>query len=350
MRVLIVTVQVPFVRGGAEAHAASLLAALRDAGADAEIVALPFKWYPPERLLEQILACRLFDLSEVQGHKIDRVIGLRFPAYYVPHDQKVLWILHQHRPAYDQWEAGDSDLLGYPNGRAVRDAIIAADKRLLPEARKLFANSRNVADRLMRYCGIHSEPLYHPPPGCAGLRNLGDESFFYFPSRLDRMKRHELVIRALGFCSADIRLVISGQSGESGIADSLQKLARDLDVDGRIKWLGEVPQERKVDLYSRCTGVIYPPRDEDYGYVTLEAMLSAKPVITCFDSGGVLEFVTDERNGLVVVPTPEALGRAMDRVWSGRPWAAQLGAAGRHIYGELGISWESVTRRLLDAA
>ena len=42
-------------------------------------------------------------------------------------------------------------------------------------------------------------------------------------------------------------------------------------------------------------GVIFPPLDEDYGYVTLEAMLAAKPVITCTDSGGPLEFVGASR-------------------------------------------------------
>ena len=50
MRILIATTQVPFVRGGAEAHAEGLLKALRDAGHEAEIVAVPFKWYPPEKI------------------------------------------------------------------------------------------------------------------------------------------------------------------------------------------------------------------------------------------------------------------------------------------------------------
>ena len=52
MRVLIATVQVPFVRGGAEMHAEGLQAALMAAGHQVEQIKLPFEWYPPERILD----------------------------------------------------------------------------------------------------------------------------------------------------------------------------------------------------------------------------------------------------------------------------------------------------------
>jgi hypothetical protein len=57
MRVVVATAQVPFIRGGAEILAEGLRHALRAQGHEAEIVAIPFKWYPPERVLEQVLAC-----------------------------------------------------------------------------------------------------------------------------------------------------------------------------------------------------------------------------------------------------------------------------------------------------
>ena len=101
MRIVIATVQVPFVRGGGEMLADGLEAALLAAGHDVETVRLPFKWYPPERIPEHVLAARLFDLTESSGSRIDRMIGLRFPAYLLPHPNKVLWILHQYRTAYD---------------------------------------------------------------------------------------------------------------------------------------------------------------------------------------------------------------------------------------------------------
>src|SRR5437773_2205296 len=128
MRILIATVQVPFVRGGAEVLAEGLRDALHREGHQAEIVAIPFKWYPPERILDQMLACRLLDLTESSGTPVDRVIGLKFPAYLIPHPNKVLWIVHQHRSAYDLWDHPLGDLINFPNGVQVRDAIRLADQ------------------------------------------------------------------------------------------------------------------------------------------------------------------------------------------------------------------------------
>ena len=206
MRVLIATVQVPFVRGGAEMHAEGLQAALTAAGHDAELVSLPFKWYPPERIVEHILATRLLDVTESSGTTIDRVIGLKFPAYFLPHPNKVLWVLHQHRAAYDFWGGELSDLTHFPNGEAVRDAIRAADESFIPEARAVYANSRNVASRLKRYCGIDSEPLYHPPPFAERFHAAPAEDFLYLPSRINRSKRQLLAIEALGLCREPVRV------------------------------------------------------------------------------------------------------------------------------------------------
>jgi hypothetical protein len=108
VRILIATVQVPFVRGGAEVVAEGLRQAFIAEGHDAEIAAIPFKWHPPERIPEHMLACRLLDLSETSGSRIDRVIGLKFPAYLVNHPNKTFWLLHQHRPAYDLWDSDPS--------------------------------------------------------------------------------------------------------------------------------------------------------------------------------------------------------------------------------------------------
>jgi glycosyltransferase involved in cell wall biosynthesis len=346
MRVLIATVQVPFVRGGAEMHAAGLQAALTAAGHEAELVALPFKWYPPERILDQILAARLFDLTESSGTTIDRVIGLRFPAYLIPHPNKVLWILHQYRAAYDLWGGDLCDLMHFPNGREVRDAIAAADNAFIPEAIAIYANSRNVANRLKRFNGIDAQPLYHPPPGADLFRSAPAEDFLYLPSRINRTKRQLLIVEALALCREPVRVRLSGLSDDAGYKTEIGERIRTLGLGDRIDWQDSVSDEEKRDLYARCLGVIFPPVDEDYGYVTLEAMLASKPVITCSDSGGPLEFVRDAETGLVVEPTAESLAGAMDRLWSDRPSAAKWGRAARERYEAHDITWDRVVATL----
>ncbi|MDX6611479.1 MAG: hypothetical protein QOD75_665 [Blastocatellia bacterium] len=347
MRILIATTHVPFIRGGAEAHAEGLRNALVGAGHEAEIVAVPFKWYPPEKILEHMLACRLLDLTEVAGLPVDLLIGLKFPAYLIPHPRKVLWILHQFRTAYELWDHPLGDLIFSPNGQEVRDAIREADRRIIGQASKVFANSVNVAARLQEYCGINSTPLYHPPPHAEQFFSAAPEDYFFFPSRLCLPKRQALVLEALALTSAAVRVRFAGTADNPAYASELKALARKLRVHDRVEWLGQISEEAKRDLYARARGILYPPIDEDYGYVTLEAMLAARPVITCTDSGGPLEFVRDGETGLIAGPTPEELSAAMERLWQNPGQAREMGAAGRALYDGLGISWEEVVRKLL---
>ena len=346
MRLLIATVQVPFVRGGAEMLADGLSEALTAAGHEAEMVRLPFKWYPPERLLEQVLAARLFDLTESSGTAIDRVIGLRFPAYLLPHPNKVLWLLHQYRTAYDLWGTELCELMHAPNGEEVRDAIRAADKAFIPEAHARYTISTNVASRLKAFSGIDAEALYHPPPAAALLRSAPAEDFLFLPSRFNRTKRQLLIVEALALCREPVRVRFSGLADDAAYAREIRDRIDALALTGRVDWLDSISDEAKSDLYARCLGVVFAPIDEDYGYVTLEAMLARKPVITCSDSGGPLEFVRDGETGLVVEPTAGALAGAMDKLWDDRATAARWGEAGRERYDRLDISWERVVATL----
>lgn len=347
MRILIATVQVPFIRGGAEIHAEGLRDALLQAGHEVEILAIPFKWYPPEKILDHMLACRLLDVTEVAGTRVDRLIGLRFPAYLIPHPNKVLWILHQHRTAYDLWDHTLSDLVHYPNGSQVRDAIEQADRKLIPEARAVFANSQNVAQRLKRYCDIDAAPLYHPPPNAEKFYSSSAEDYLFFPSRLCIPKRQELALEALALTRSPVRLCFAGTSDHPDYTDKLQSLARKLRVQKRVEWLGGIGEDEKLARYASALAIVYPPVDEDYGYVTLESMLASKPLITCRDSGGPLEFVLDRQTGIIAEPTPASLAAAFDFVWENRGEAEAWGRAGRARYESLNLSWPNVVQKLL---
>src|ERR687883_1443206 len=163
MRIAVCAPQVPFERGGAEIFADDLVAELRAREHDVDLVTVPFKWYPGERVLSQAFLWRLLDLSEVDGRPIDLVIATKFPSYAVRHPNKVVWLLHQFRQAYelDRTELGQFGEAA--EDRALRRAVQRFDRVALAEARKLFATSRNVADRLERSTGLSAEVLPHPP-------------------------------------------------------------------------------------------------------------------------------------------------------------------------------------------
>jgi glycosyltransferase involved in cell wall biosynthesis len=347
MRIVIATTQVPFVWGGAEILAEGLLQALRKEGHTAEIVAIPFKWYPPERILDHMLASRLLDITESMGTPVDRVIGLKFPAYFMPHPNKVLWVLHQHRTAYDLWDHALSDLIRFPNGLQIRHAIRAADARLLPEAKKIFTISSNVSRRLKEYCGIYSTPLYHPPQHAEHFYCAPAEDYVFFPSRIAPLKRQALVLEALAETQQAVRVRFAGSAEHPAYAAELEAQAQRLNISHRVEWLGPVTEEAKRRQYASALGIVYPPLDEDYGYVALEALLASKPLLTCTDAGGPLEFVCPGETGLVAEPTPAALAAAMDELWEDRQRARAMGKAGRALYHSQQINWSTVVQRLL---
>ena len=75
--------------------------------------------------------------------------------------------------------------------------------------------------------------------------------------------------------------------------------------------------------------------------------MAQKPVITATDSGGPLEFVHNELNGLVVDPQPEALAAALDQLHRDRQGSREMGRRGRESLLARDISWANVVERLL---
>jgi glycosyltransferase involved in cell wall biosynthesis len=348
MRVVIASVQVPFVRGGAEFLAEGLLRAIVAAGHTAEIVTVPFRDGPQEstRMLDQAIACRLLDLTYAGGTSIDRLIGLKFPAYLIPHTNKVLWILHQYRSVYDQWD-NQHGLSRSPSGLMLRNTIRRMDSALLPESREIFTISKRVSERLMQYCGINSEPLYPPLAQPDLFYSSSDEGYLFYPSRIGPSKRQNLVLHALAKTRSDVKIVFAGSPETAADGVVFEQTLRSLGLEHRVTSLGWVSEQAKADLYARCLGVVFAPLDEDYGYITLEAMQSSKPVLTCSDSGGPLEFVIDGLTGRIVDASADALAEAMDQAWSDRPQMARWGTAGRERLDSFGLSWATVVERLL---
>ncbi|MFN2385759.1 MAG: glycosyltransferase family 4 protein [Thermoanaerobaculia bacterium] len=344
-RVLVLGVQSPFFAGGAERHVRRLTEELKARGVEADLVTMPLIERDRFDLIRSALAWRSLDLSEVGGKSVDAVIATRFPSYAVRHPNKVVWLIHQYRQAYDQFGTPYSDFTASREDRRTREAISEIDRVGLTEARRVFANSRTVAQRLARYNGIASEPLYHPPPLAGRYRGGAPGEYALCVGRLDGWKRPDLVLAALAHAPA-ARLVLLGRGPEEA---RLRRLARELGVADRVRWIAEeVGEEELLDLYAGARLVVVTPAGEDLGYVPLEAFLSGKAVLTTDDAGGPLEFVTDGETGLVVPPSPEALGAALRLAWDRPEALARLGEKGRQRAAEL--SWDRTVSALLDAA
>lgn len=339
MNILILHTQVPFVRGGAEVLVDGLQQALRDRGHVVDIVSLPLNWNPPQGLLTSALAWRMLDLRTFNGRDVDLVICTKYPTWAVDHPNKALWLIHQHRQAYDLFGTPLSEFGTDPASRDLRVRVVEIDRIGIRSCKTRYAISRNVADRLKRYCGIEAEPLYPPVPR-SGLNAERFDPFILSVARLDAAKRVDLAIRAMVSASHDMNLVIVGDGPD---IEHLQSLARRLGVDNRVQFAGRVSDERLLDLYNTCRGVYYAPIDEDYGYTAVEALTAGKPVITATDSGGVLEFVEDRVTGLVTIPNPEQIAKSINAL-SDEAVARQLGCEGPNRVA--GMTWDHVVEAL----
>lgn len=343
MRIAITIPMVPFVRGGAEALADGLKAACIAAGHEADILSIPFSREPPEELDRQIAAWKSIRFERLWV-KPDHVIGLKFPAYLAPHASRSIWLLHQHREAY---ELADRERLRRDRDFAgLCERVQALDREVLGEiarARQVFTIAKNVSHRLKRDTGIDAPALYHPPPGHQAIYSESHEPVIFAPSRLEELKRQGLLIEAMALTRSSVSAVIAGGGT---LHEAYARRIEELGIGWKVKLLGAISREEMLAWYAHCLAVFFAPRDEDYGYVTLEAMLAAKAVVTCSDSGGPLEFVRHEETGLVVEPEAAAVAEAIDRLASNAALTRAMGEAGREHYEAQGISWDHVVETL----
>jgi glycosyltransferase involved in cell wall biosynthesis len=340
--VLVCAAQAPFITGGAEILVSELRANLERRGFRTDVASVPFKWYPVSEIVRQALAWRLLDVTESNGTPVDLVIPTKFPTFLVRHPRKVAWLFHQHREAYDLFGTSYCSFTDAPEDRQVREAILAMDTASLSECRDVFTISRNVADRLSRYNGLHGTPLYPPPHHLGRYRCLDYGDYLFYAGRLDRLKRLDLAVDAMKRVRSGARLKIAGTGP---LEAELRKQIHGLGVEDRVELLGFVSADELVRLYASCRAAYYAPLNEDYGYVTVESFLSRKPVVTTTDAGGPLEFVSAGETGLVAEPTPEAIAASIDELWN-LPEARlrEMGEAGFTRVRDIG--WDQVIDKL----
>ena len=343
-RVAVVTSTPWFVEGGHLVIARALVHALRDEGHEAELILTPQNRFG--RQGAAYLATWLTDVGfSVDGRRVDQVISMRFPSYAVRHHNHVCWLNHTMREYYDQWDLFSASLKwkGLIKESVRRRAMHMADRWLLTKnVRRVLAQSRNVQARLHRWGRIPSDVLYPPPPQRA-YRCEAYDDYIFAVSRLTPLKRMSLLVEALANPeAAGIRCVIAGEGEDE---EALAHAIATRGLSSRVRLTGRIDDREVLEHLARCRAVCFPPFDEDYGFVTVEAFASRKAVITCTDSGGPAELVSDNVNGKVCSPRPETLALALREVMEDQKTAERLGQAAFDRVSAM--TWSNAVNRLL---
>jgi glycosyltransferase involved in cell wall biosynthesis len=342
MRIAVVTSSPPLTEGGHMVIARCLVQALRDEGHQADIVITPQNRFG--RQAAAYVATWLTDLGIGEGGSIDQVISLRYPSYAVRHPNHVCWLNHTMREYYDLWPRFSATLT--PQGRLKegtrRKLIHTADRYLLGRnVRKLFVLSHTVAARLRMWPDVRTHVLYPPAPQRA-YRCDGYGDYIFMVSRLTPLKRADLLIQALATeAGAGLRAVIAGDGDDRARLDALIAAAK---LQDRVQLAGRLSESELLDHLARCRAVCFPPMDEDYGFVTVEAFASRKAVVTCRDSGGPAELVTDGVEGFVCEPSPSSLAAALRRLGDDPREAQQMGE--RAFQKGTQLTWGDTVRAL----
>lgn len=322
--------------GGAERHYRGMVRALNAGEVVADHIEVESDESTFETILEAYLRFYELDLSAYDG-----VISTKGPSYMVRHRNHICWLLHTIRVFYDMFErefpSPTRELLEQ------REFIIRADTLALsrPHTKAVFVNGQETGERLRKFTGVASTVL-HPPLEHDWFRfQAGDRGYAFVPSRLHRWKRLDLVIKAMRYVSAPMELLIAGTGEDEAYFKELAA------GDPRIRFLGYVSDAEIVELYSYARVTPFTPVREDFGYVTIEAFRSGKPVVTCVDSGEPARLVKHGVSGFVVNPDPAEVGACLQRLWEQPETAKKMGRRGaesvRHI------RWDAVRARLLAA-
>lgn len=339
-KVAVLGVQVPFTRGGAEILCDRLVSEVRKSGHQCDLITLPYIDHRKEAALREIKAWQDLDLSSA-----DLVIATKFPSYFINHPNKSLWLVHQHRQMYELLGTRFSDFTCDANSEAIRMKLIELESKAVNSCTVKTTISENVSVRLKRYLNIDSEPLLPPLPlgGRYYCKSKGD--YILSVGRLCTIKRTELIVKSMPHIPAPARLKIVGIADEPNYAEYLSNEIEKHNLSSRIDFMGRVSDDALLELYANAHSIFYGPFDEDYGFVTLEGLMSKKPIVTCSDSGGVLAFVKDRINGLIAEPSTDSIAATFTNLFQNQELYNTLyeGTANR-----LSIaSWDEVIKKLI---
>jgi len=238
------------------------------------------------------------------------------------------------------------------------------ETQLMNRSDALIAVSKYTVDELTDLYGIEEEKIhviyngvdinkFKPRPNRTELRReIGLEQkkkTVLFVGRLYHRKGLETLLRSIPPVLqqfSDVTFAISG-TGFKKKEESLRDLAKELDIEDYVSFLGYVPDEKLPDLYAASDMFVLPAIYENFPFAILEAQATALPVIST-NVGGIPEFLVDNENGFLIDPgDQEQLTQRVLALLQNPKLAKEMGNRGRSLIEEK-FAWRLITGQVID--
>jgi len=250
----------------------------------------------------------------------------------------------------------------HTKGRSGRERRMMA---AFNQADRVVANSSYTAS-LLAGIGVSGDKVVVIPPGIDPYRfdtevdvtefrrqwNLAGRKVILTLARIEPRKGHDQVLAALAAGGEGLDDAVYVVAGEGNDRQRLERLAADLGVSNRVRFVGAVSEADKSVWYRLCDVFAMPNRPETadgfsvegFGIVFLEAALFAKPVIGG-NSGGVPDAVVEGETGYLVEPLDlSGLVKALSTLLTDTATAQRMGEASRKRALE-GFTWERIAEQ-----
>jgi glycosyltransferase involved in cell wall biosynthesis len=201
--------------------------------------------------------------------------------------------------------------------RATMSIQARCERKHVHRAARVLVTSRYSAERACEFYGLRKPPVIVPelidlarwraqladhPAAPASRFTILSVGRFYLRKRIDVLLRAAAILRT-AIPEFEVRIVGNGPCNRQW-----RDLARELKLDGRVTWLGDVPRAELAAEYNRCRAFCMPSVQEGFGIVLLEAMAAGKPIVAA-RAGAIPEVAPHAR--LVEPDNAEALAAGL---------------------------------------
>ena len=198
----------------------------------------------------------------------------------------------------------------------IKDSYKPFIKKSYLDADALIAVGSGLKKEISEFSGRSDVKVIHNliPVERFNIGKYDNDLFTFFSlAFLEGGKGMDVLIKAFAkyFINTNTKLVIGGDGSQK---EFLINLAKELEIENQIEFLGALSREEVSSYMSRCDTFVLASKYETFGVVYIEALASGKPVIGTYN-GGAEDIINNDNGLLVKVNDIDDLGNAMKYVY-----------------------------------